>query len=171
MTLTSTPRLGLHQQVLVGRGRRDRWQKHGARADLHVLPHQAVRASVAQRAVSQSVCCCCHLLPVPVCLCCAPAGLCMSICVCPCVCVYLQPCGSGVLTGGHAPHVNSLFTDFRLTCNVKLVQSEMHSGIAVWGEVPPPQHGEDHTYAGHLVMFPSSWSLVRCDCLFLARPH
>ena len=23
--------------------------------------------------------------------------------------------------------------------------------------VPPPQHGEDNTYAGHLVMFPSGW--------------
>jgi uncharacterized protein (DUF427 family) len=51
------------------------------------------------------------------------------------------------------------YTDFRLLCYVKLVESEMHSGISLWGEVPPPQHGESHTYAGHLVMFPSNWSL------------
>ena len=47
------------------------------------------------------------------------------------------------------------YTDFRMTCQVKLQESEMHSGISFWGHVPPPQHGEDHTYAGHLVMFPS----------------
>lgn len=114
-----------------------------------------------------AVCCLCPCV-CPVLL---LASVCLSVCAPAYDCVYLQPCGSGVLTGGHAPHVNSLFTDFRLTCNVKLVQSEMHSGIAVWGEVPPLQHGEDHTYAGHLVMFPSSWSLVRSGCLFLARPH
>eukprot|EP01043_Picozoa_sp_COSAG02_P069752 COSAG02_NODE_12085_length_1600_cov_1.304464_1_plen_475_part_01 len=51
------------------------------------------------------------------------------------------------------------FTDFRLICKVKLQESEMHSGIAFWGHVPPPQHGESHCYAGHLVMFPSNWSL------------
>eukprot|EP01050_Picozoa_sp_SAG11_P031771 SAG11_NODE_10017_length_862_cov_1.339450_1_plen_152_part_00 len=42
---------------------------------------------------------------------------------------------------------------------MKLVESEMHSGICFWGHVPPPQHGEDHTYAGHLVMFPSGWGM------------
>src|SRR5207244_12603693 len=30
------------------------------------------------------------------------------------------------------------FTDFRLLATVKLVQSEMHSGIAIWGRVIPP---------------------------------
>ncbi len=29
------------------------------------------------------------------------------------------------------------FTDFRLTAKVKLVKSEMHSGIAFWGRVGP----------------------------------
>ena len=30
--------------------------------------------------------------------------------------------------------------------------SEVHSGIAFWGEVPPPHHDDDeHTYSGHLV--------------------
>ena len=36
------------------------------------------------------------------------------------------------------------FTNFRLTATVKLVTSEMHSGIALWGRVPPPQHGNAH---------------------------
>jgi hypothetical protein len=58
------------------------------------------------------------------------------------------------------------FTDFRLLATVKLVKSEMHSGIAFWGRV-----GEDvvpkelkkervqYTYGGHLVMFPSDWGM------------
>lgn len=50
------------------------------------------------------------------------------------------------------------FTDFRLTLSAKLVESEMHSGIAFWGRVAPEQKDE-WTYAGHLVMFPSGWGL------------
>lgn len=50
------------------------------------------------------------------------------------------------------------FTDFRLTATVKLVQSEMHSGIAFWGRKAPDK-GDDYTYAGHLVMFPSGWGM------------
>jgi hypothetical protein len=50
------------------------------------------------------------------------------------------------------------FSDFRLTATVKLAQSEMHSGIALWGRVAPEQK-DDYTYAGHLVMFPSGWGL------------
>jgi hypothetical protein len=50
------------------------------------------------------------------------------------------------------------FTDFRLTCTVKLVQSEMHSGVAFWGR-NAPEHGDKYTYAGHLVMFPSDWGM------------
>jgi len=49
------------------------------------------------------------------------------------------------------------FTDFRLTATVKLVKSEMHSGIAFWGRVAPEQ--DKYTYAGHLVMFPSGWGM------------
>jgi Domain of Unknown Function (DUF1080) len=41
---------------------------------------------------------------------------------------------------------------------VKLVQSEMHSGIAFWGRVAPEQK-DKYTYAGHLVMFPSGWGM------------
>jgi hypothetical protein len=58
------------------------------------------------------------------------------------------------------------FSDFRLTATVKLVKSEMHSGIAFWGrvgpEVVPPElrkYKVKYTYAGHLVMFPSHWGL------------
>jgi hypothetical protein len=50
------------------------------------------------------------------------------------------------------------FTDFRLTANVKLVESEMHSGIAFWGRKAPDK-GDPYTYAGHLVMFPSGWGM------------
>ena len=48
------------------------------------------------------------------------------------------------------------FSDFRLLFEFKLVESEMHSGIALWGEVAP-EKGDPHTYAGHLVMFPSNY--------------
>ena len=50
------------------------------------------------------------------------------------------------------------FTDFRLVVTAKLVESEMHSGAALWGRVAP-DHGDPFTYAGHLVMFPSGWGL------------
>jgi hypothetical protein len=50
------------------------------------------------------------------------------------------------------------FSDFRLTATLKLVQSEMHSGIAFWGR-NAPEHGDKYTYAGHLVMFPSGWGM------------
>jgi len=57
------------------------------------------------------------------------------------------------------------FTDFHLKFAAKLVTSEMHSGVALWGKVdpnaPPPdqRHRSQFTYAGHLVMFPSGWGL------------
>jgi len=48
------------------------------------------------------------------------------------------------------------WTDFRLTFEFKLAQSEMHSGLALWGRIAP-DHGDEFTYAGHLVMFPSNY--------------
>lgn len=60
------------------------------------------------------------------------------------------------------------FTDFRLVFAAKLVESEMHSGIAFWGEVYPKADGKvtdpkadrsEYTYKGHLVMFPSNWGM------------
>jgi hypothetical protein len=50
------------------------------------------------------------------------------------------------------------FTDFHLTFSFKLAESEMHSGIALWGEVAPSK-GDPFTYKGHLVMFPTGWGL------------
>ncbi len=46
------------------------------------------------------------------------------------------------------------YTDFRLTFDFKLAESEMHSGIAMWGRVAS-ERNDPATYAGHLVMFPS----------------
>jgi hypothetical protein len=58
------------------------------------------------------------------------------------------------------------FTDFRLTAKVKLVESEMHSGICFWGRFGPEVVPEDqrkekvkYTYGGHLVMFPTGWGM------------
>lgn len=48
------------------------------------------------------------------------------------------------------------YGDFRLIFETKLVQSEMHSGLAMWGRVAPDK-GDKYTYAGHLVMFPSAY--------------
>ncbi|MEX0701053.1 MAG: family 16 glycoside hydrolase [Planctomycetales bacterium] len=48
------------------------------------------------------------------------------------------------------------FSDFRLVFEFQLAQSEMHSGIAFWGRVAPEKN-DPHTYAGHLVMFPSNY--------------
>ncbi len=50
------------------------------------------------------------------------------------------------------------FTDFHLKFSAKLVESEMHSGVALWGRIAPEQK-DPYTYAGHLVMFPSGWGL------------
>lgn len=50
------------------------------------------------------------------------------------------------------------FRDFRLTVRVKLVESEMHSGIAFWGRTAP-EYDDPHTYAGYLVIFPSGWGM------------
>ena len=57
------------------------------------------------------------------------------------------------------------YSDFRLTFAAKLVESEMHSGVSFWGTVKPdvskdPEKDRTkHTYAGHLVMFPSGWGM------------
>jgi hypothetical protein len=48
------------------------------------------------------------------------------------------------------------FSDFRLVFDFKLAESEMHSGIALWGRVAP-EKGDQYTYAGLLVMFPSGY--------------
>jgi hypothetical protein len=58
------------------------------------------------------------------------------------------------------------FGDFRLLFSAKLVESEMHSGVAIWGKLHVPKEVKDaekekaeFTYQGQLVMFPSQWGL------------
>ncbi|MEZ6142917.1 MAG: DUF1080 domain-containing protein [Zavarzinella sp.] len=57
------------------------------------------------------------------------------------------------------------YSDFRLVFSSKLVTSEMHSGVAFWGEVRPSVSKNPETdrtkftYAGHLVMHPSGWGM------------
>jgi len=48
------------------------------------------------------------------------------------------------------------YRNFRLIYEGKLVESKMHSGIALWGK-KFDKDGESHSYQGHLVMFPSNW--------------
>jgi hypothetical protein len=70
----------------------------------------------------------------------------------------------GVITGKNSDPIKvstyllteRKFTDFRLTFDFKLAESEMHSGIAMWGRIAPDK-GDEYTYAGHLVMFPSGY--------------
>ena len=50
------------------------------------------------------------------------------------------------------------FSDFRLKAKGKLAESEMHTGIALWGR-KAPEKGDPYTYAGLLVMFPSNWGM------------
>jgi hypothetical protein len=59
------------------------------------------------------------------------------------------------------------FSDFRLVFSAKLVESEMHSGVALWGKkfpdvkgvLDPKKSRTEYTYQGQLVMFPSGWGL------------
>jgi hypothetical protein len=58
------------------------------------------------------------------------------------------------------------YREFRLVFSARLVQSEMHSGVALWGRqfVPPgvkdaKAERAEYTYQGHLVMFPSGWGM------------
>jgi hypothetical protein len=48
------------------------------------------------------------------------------------------------------------YRNFRLIFEGKLVESPMHSGIAIWGKKYETD-GEKNSYQGHLVMFPSNW--------------
>ena len=48
------------------------------------------------------------------------------------------------------------YRNFRLIFEAKLVTSEMHSGIALWGKTVEKE-GDPYSYMGHLVMFPSSY--------------
>jgi hypothetical protein len=48
------------------------------------------------------------------------------------------------------------YRNFRLVYEGKLVESGMHSGIAIWGK-KFDKDGEKFSYQGHLVMFPANW--------------
>ena len=50
------------------------------------------------------------------------------------------------------------FRNFRLLVEGRLVTSEKHSGVALWGRRFAVD-GEAWGYQGHLVMFPSGWGL------------
>jgi type 1 glutamine amidotransferase len=64
----------------------------------------------------------------------------------------------------NAPNVSTYllttkpYRDFRLLFEGRLVTSEMHSGVAIWGK-KFEKDGEASSYQGHLVMFPSGWGL------------
>lgn len=59
------------------------------------------------------------------------------------------------------------YRDFRLVLSAKLVKSEMHSGVALWGRIftmpdnvtDPKAARTEYTYQGHLVMFPSGYGM------------
>jgi type 1 glutamine amidotransferase len=67
-------------------------------------------------------------------------------------------------TAENAPAVSTYlltknpYRNFRLLFEGKLVTSEMHSGVAIWGK-KFDKDGEASSYQGHLVMFPSGWGL------------
>jgi 3-keto-disaccharide hydrolase len=48
------------------------------------------------------------------------------------------------------------YRNFRLILEGKLAESQMHSGVAIWGK-KFEKDGEKNSYQGHLVMFPSGW--------------
>ncbi len=48
------------------------------------------------------------------------------------------------------------YRNFRLIFEGRLVTSEMHSGVALWGKTVEKQ-GDPFSYRGHLVMFPSGY--------------
>ena len=60
------------------------------------------------------------------------------------------------------------FRNFRLIFEAKLVSSEMHSGIALWGATIEKE-SDPFSYTGHLVMFPSGygyWDLYRRNSIY-----
>ncbi len=60
------------------------------------------------------------------------------------------------------------YRNFRLIFEAKLVESEMHSGIAIWGQTVEKE-SDPYSYMGHLVMFPSNygyWDLYRRNSIY-----
>jgi len=48
------------------------------------------------------------------------------------------------------------YRNFRLLLEGKLAESQMHSGVAIWGK-KFEKDAETYSYQGHLVMFPTHW--------------
>jgi hypothetical protein len=60
------------------------------------------------------------------------------------------------------------YRNLRLIFESKLVESEMHSGIALWGKTVE-KAGDAFSYQGHLVMYPSGygfWDLYRRNGIY-----
>ena len=60
------------------------------------------------------------------------------------------------------------FRNFRLIFESRLVTSEMHSGVSLWGKAIEKEEGP-FTYQGHLVMYPSGygfWDLYRRNGIY-----
>jgi hypothetical protein len=60
------------------------------------------------------------------------------------------------------------YRNIRLVFESKLVTSEMHSGISLWGK-KFEKNGEKFSYQGHLVMYPSGyglWDLYRRNSIY-----
>ncbi len=85
---------------------------------------------------------------------------------------------NGVIVGKNgeenAPKVSTYllteksYREFRLIFEGKLVESEMHTGVALWG-TPVEKEGDPYSYMGHLVMFPTGygfWDLYRRNSIY-----
>lgn len=63
---------------------------------------------------------------------------------------------------------NKKYRNLRLIFESKLVESEMHSGIALWGKTVEKE-GDAFSYQGHLIMYPSGygfWDLYRRNGIY-----
>jgi hypothetical protein len=60
------------------------------------------------------------------------------------------------------------YRNFRLIFEGKLAESEMHTGIALWGKTVEKE-SDPYSYMGHLVMYPSGygyWDLYRRNSIY-----
>eukprot|EP01006_Ploeotia_vitrea_P054032 TRINITY_DN67840_c6_g12_i1.p1 TRINITY_DN67840_c6_g12~~TRINITY_DN67840_c6_g12_i1.p1 ORF type:complete len:287 (+),score=8.97 TRINITY_DN67840_c6_g12_i1:130-861(+) len=76
-----------------------------------------------------------------------------------------EGCIVGKNAAGEAPNASTYlfsetqFESFRLVFEARLgEQSEVHSGIAFWGQQMPYKN-EAYSYQGHLALFPKDWGL------------
>ncbi|MCE9544958.1 MAG: DUF1080 domain-containing protein [Planctomycetia bacterium] len=65
------------------------------------------------------------------------------------------------------------YRNFRLLLEAKLVTSEMHTGVALWGK-QFAKGGQQFSYQGHLVMFPGDfgiYDLFRRNVIYKDKDH